>query len=159
MKIVSLFALSLLLLACGNTKTAVSESAEESSTTESAGDSFQKPQRNVMLKSRIGEFKESDPFNYESAKLEGNTLFLTISYSGGCAEHKFEVIGSAAIMKSLPPKRTVQVVHDSNGDACRGMVTRVLEIDLSNIAYNDTPGSEIVLLFQDYSEEILYTLK
>ena len=155
MKIASILVLSLILFACGTSEDVI----KQTSTTEETGGTVNeesKPQRNVMLKSRIGEFIESDPLTIDSLRLEGNTLFMTVTYSGGCAEHKFQVIGSPAVMKSLPPKRSVQIAHDANGDSCRGMVTRILEIDLTNIAYNPTPGSEIILLFKGSDKSINY---
>ncbi len=158
MKLLSILSLSLLLFSCGTTEEAISvTSSDDQPIVET--DVTDKPQRNYQVKARIGKLGESSPFTIDEMRLDGNTLFATVTYSGGCAEHKFEVVGSPMIMKSLPPKRSVQIGHDPNGDSCRGMVTRILEIDLTDLAYDPTPGSEIVLMFSGWDEGINYILK
>ena len=107
----------------------------------------------------IGEFKDSDLLDIQSAKIIKNTLFLVVTYSGGCAEHKFSFIGSPMIMKSLPPKRSVKLIHDKNNDSCRSIVTKTIEIDLKNIAYDQTPGSEIVFMLEGWDDQLKYTFE
>ncbi len=117
----------------------------------------QKPQRNAQVESFIGAFEESDPLDIDSMHVEGNKLFMYVSYSGGCREHQFKLVGSPLVMKTLPPKRPVQLVHDNEDDLCESIVSRVLEIDLKNLAYEPTPGSTIVLQLKGWKEDITYT--
>lgn len=161
MKLASIAILSLALFSCGTTNEVIkeSESKESVEETEEVDDVIRdqaKPQKNYSMKSSIGEFVESDPMTIDSMKLEGNILFVTVTYSGGCSDHDFEFIGSPMIMKSMPPKRSVQLAHHANGDACRALLTRVLEIDLTNIAYKPESGSEIILLVKGSDKTINY---
>lgn len=154
MKYFLLLSLSITLLACGTGKDVV----EETNPTEQPADPQDgKPQKNAMVESSIGEFEESDPLEIDSLYVEGNKLFMFVHYGGGCREHQFKMIGSPVVMKTLPPKRVVQLVHDNEDDACKSIVNRVLEVDLKNLALDQTPGSTIVLLLKGWKEEITFT--
>ncbi len=152
------------LFSCGNVKKANKDTVKVDASTIVIDEEAQvktppegKPQRNAMVKSTIGSFKESDAFSIQDAQIKGNTLLLTITYGGGCAEHKFEFIGSPMIMKSMPPIRSVQLIHDSANDNCKAIVTRIVEIDLKNIAYTPKPGSELMLMLKGWDKKIKYT--
>ena len=161
MKLFILLFAGTLLYSCSNSKKIIEE--EISSTTEEVIDSASetvsdaKPERNVKIKAEIGEFTDSDLFEIKSAKIVGNSLFMVVTFSGGCAEHNFDFIGSPMVMKSLPAKRSVKLIHDKNDDSCRSIVTKTLEIDLKNIAYKQTTGSELVLLLDGWKGELKYT--
>ncbi|NBW58948.1 MAG: hypothetical protein EBR41_00005, partial [Crocinitomicaceae bacterium] len=60
--------------------------------------------------------KESatDAFKILDAKIIGNYLHLNISYSGGCEKHSFKIIGDLLLSKSLPPIRSVKLIHYGN---------------------------------------------
>lgn len=150
-----------LIFSCSSTEEVIKDEVTDTIETvaEDAQDAVDetKPERNVKMKAEIGEFKDSDPLTIQSAKIVDNSLFLTVNFSGGCAEHKFSFIGSPMIMKSLPPKRSVKLIHDKNDDSCRSIVTKVLEIDLKNIAYKQESGSELVLLLEGWKGELKYT--
>tara|TARA_B110000285_G_scaffold33239_1_gene34800 strand:- start:291 stop:773 length:483 start_codon:yes stop_codon:yes gene_type:complete len=158
MKLFALLLVGTLLYSCSSTENIIKE--ELSDTVEQTEDitiESTKPERNIKLTAEIGEFKDSDLFEIQSAKIVENTLLMVVTFSGGCAEHKFNFVGSPMIMKSLPAKRSVKLIHDKNDDSCRSLVTKTLEIDLKNIAYNQTTGSEIVLLLEGWKGELKYT--
>lgn len=112
----------------------------------------------IQITAEIGTTKEiSAPVEITSCKIEGNTMFLTVSYSGGCKDHSFKVIGSPSISKSLPPYRSVQVFHDNNEDSCRELITKNLEVDISALAYIQNPGSVIYLTLGGWEERVTYT--
>lgn len=154
MKFFLLSTLSILLLACGTSKDVTETEVEVSEETAPT-----KPQRNAQVASSLGEFEETDPLNIDSLYVQGNKLFIYVNYSGGCREHQFKVIGSPVVMKSLPPKRSIQLVHDNEDDACESIVNRVLEVDLKNLAFDPQPGSTIVLMLQGWEEGISYTFE
>lgn len=109
-----------------------------------------KPQRNYSVEATLGKFPESDPIDIDSLWLDGNTLFLNVSYTGGCALHKFEFVGDLAIMKSLPPQRNVKLIHYNGADSCESIVKQTLEIDITDLAITEATGSEIVLLLNKH---------
>lgn len=105
----------------------------------------------------IGDLNQaSDPITIQEAVLSGNILKLTITYGGGCQEHAFSLVGSAAISKSLPPRRAIKLIHHSMGDNCKKLVTEKLYFSLNELAYKKEPGSTIFLDLNGYTESIEY---
>ena len=155
MKTILLLSVLAVLLSCAETKImTVSE--------EEVVESTDNPNTDVAIKhikAKIGKFMESDHVDIESVIVKGNALFIAVSYSGGCKEHELELIGNPLIMKSLPPKRAIQLYHNANGDSCRSLVNEILEIDITDLAYSQTEGSEIILVLEGWEEEIKYIFK
>ena len=96
----------------------------------------------------LSQAYKSDSFTILDAHMDGNLMHLTVEYSGGCEVHSFEVLGSNAIMKSMPPQRAVLILHNANGDACRSLIVEQLTVDLSEFAYQQEDGSEIFLVVE-----------
>lgn len=136
------------LLACGSTKNKNEELVESTTVEHDA-----KPQRPYQTKARIGKFPEGDPVKILAASVTGNTLSLEVSYSGGCGMHDFEFIGSEFILKSMPPKRQVQLIHYNRGDQCESIVNQKVEVDIRDLSYNEM---DIILLLKDWKEELKY---
>ena len=101
----------------------------------------------------------SDDFKILDAKIIGNYLHLNISYSGGCEKHNFKITGDASISKSLPPIRSVELIHYGNNDACKKLIIENLVIDISDLAYKKEDGSEIYLSLKGWNENISYIFK
>ena len=108
---------------------------------------------------QIGKPAVSDMCTIERAKLTGNILELTVSYSGGCEVHQFELIGNPNIAKSLPPIRSIELVHKSNGDACKAKMEETLRFNLSNLAYQQETGSVIKLNLSGWKDQLIYTFE
>ena len=115
-----------------------------------------KPQRPYQVEARIGKFSKGDPVRINKAEIKGNTLFLEVSYSGGCGLHEFDFIGDPAIMKSLPPKRNVMLHHNANSDQCEEYVSQNIEVDITELSVTETAGSEIILILDGYKEPLTY---
>ena len=98
----------------------------------------------------------SDSFKILNAKIIGNYLHLNISYSGGCEKHSFKIIGDLLLSKSLPPIRSVKLIHYGNNDACKKLIMENLVIDISDLAYKKEDGSEIYLSLDGWGERITY---
>lgn len=127
---------------CGSKKDSVQKSKEKES---------------MAQKAIIGEPSKDNPTTQISnAELDGNILRLTVSYSGGCEEQVFDLVGNEMIMKSFPPKRNMTLVRNSKGDACREYITKELLFDLTELSYQKKNGSEIILLLNGYDKEIRY---
>ena len=101
----------------------------------------------------------SDAFKILDAKIIGNYLHLNISYSGGCEKHSFKINGDLQLSKSLPPIRSVKLIHYGNNDACKKLIIENLEIDISDLAYKKEDGSEIYLSINGWTEKIHYVFK
>ena len=73
-----------------------------------------------------------DPYSVERRPepvLEGDSLRVTVSYSGGCSEHSFAVASSLAGTE-------LWLRHDANGDSCEAYLTQdlYLPVDTSRLA-------------------------
>ena len=98
----------------------------------------------------------SDAIKILDAKINKNQLLLNISYSGGCEKHSFKIIGDLLLSKSLPPIRSVKLIHYGNNDACKKLIIENLVIDISDLAYKKEDGSEIYLSLDGWGERINY---
>lgn len=91
-----------------------------------------------------------------NVEIAGNKLIVTVSYSGGCKEHQFDLVGDEAISKSLPPQRSIRIVHTGEPDLCKAMLIKTLEFDISNLAYKKEKGSEIMLNLEGWDTPLKY---
>lgn len=146
MKSLIIFSIVLILFGCKSHKNAKNSINQSNSET--------------MLKARIGDDNTaSDLTQILDISIKGNVLAIKVSYSGGCKDHTFDLIGSPNISKSLPPIRTIQLKHTANGDDCKKLEERILEFDLSDLAYKQESGSVIFLNLVGWKERIEYTFE
>lgn len=111
----------------------------------------------LSIEAEIGDItQESKNVQILKSKIEGNHLNLKIGYSGGCTSHEFQFIGSSMISKSLPPIRTVRLVHLTD-DTCREYIERELVVDLKQLAYKKEEGSTIKLKIQGLEGFLIYS--
>lgn len=114
----------------------------------------------MELKATVGKIPEhSDPLTIESATIEGNILTIEVTYGGGCQEHEFQLIGSEMIAKSMPPIRSIKLIHNAKEDNCRAIVPQTLKFDIRNLAYKQEAGSEIYLNLDEYKERLMYVFE
>lgn len=99
----------------------------------------------------------SDVIKIEDAKIVGNKLEIKVSYGGGCENHSFELIGSPNISKSLPPIRSIQLIHSANKDACKALIIKELKFDISAFTYKKESGDAIYLQLDGWDAKLLYT--
>ena len=159
MKIIFILAI-LVFASCKTVKNTSSKNDEakiEQSNTE--GGIVERKHEPIEIKAEIGRIEREQTTGVQiiKSRIEGNTLHLKVGYSGGCSKHGFQVIGSPMISKSLPPIRSVELVHLNNGDTCREYIEQQLIIDLSDLAYEKEFGSKIKLQFSGIEEMIMYT--
>ncbi len=145
MKFLFLLGITLLALGCKSTEKSINQTAETS---------------RLKVVAKLGEINAtSDPIEITAVRIKGNTMFIDLNYSGGCEDHTFEVIGSEMISKSLPPIRSVQLIHSAKGDQCKKLVEETLIVDISKLAYKQENGSKIFLLVNDLKNRIEYTFE
>jgi hypothetical protein len=140
-----------------NTGSEATESKLEQSNIE--GGIMERKHDPVKIKAFIGKKENLETSSVQILKstLDGNTLTLKVGYSGGCTAHEFRVIGNQNISKSLPPIRSVELLHLTNGDTCREYIEKDLIIDLRELAYTKESGSRIKLQFSTLEKTIMYT--
>lgn len=73
----------------------------------------------------------ADAYELDAAAIMGDTLAVTVSYGGGCAEHVFALDASAAFAESDPVQLVVALAHQANGDACERWVTQDYHFNLA----------------------------
>lgn len=142
-----IIAAALFAASCGNSKDVAQEDKEDPNETVQA--------EMGILVTDISPYKSNATTSIEKVALKGNILTLKVSYSGGCKDHEFKLIGNKMISKSLPPKRGIFLYHNSNEDNCRELISKELHFDLTPFAYKD---QEIHLSLQGWEPIIAYTL-
>jgi hypothetical protein len=89
----------------------------------------------------------SAPLEVMQAAIQGDSLVVQVAYSGGCAEHIFELVAAGPQVRSLPPKQPLMIAHEANGDACRARIEETLAFDLR--PRRMSPAGLTVILFND----------
>jgi hypothetical protein len=74
----------------------------------------------------------SDAFSLNSFFIAGDFLTASVSYSGGCEEHCFNLAWNAMIMESYPPQTVLILSHDSKNDNCREYINDNIRINISD---------------------------
>lgn len=110
------------------------------------------------LRATLGQIPNSTAVHtVKAARIKGNKMILQLSYSGGCSEHIFQLIGSENIAKSLPPVRSLTLVHTTEApDQCEALISKTLEFDISSLAYKKEKGSEILLALDGWDGKLSY---
>jgi hypothetical protein len=72
-----------------------------------------------------------------------------VTYSGGCADHTFELLTDGMLMKSLPPKQFYFLKHQANGDACEALISETLQFDMSGI--DRANANQLVVILSEYT--------
>jgi hypothetical protein len=108
-------------------------------------------------KAIIGEAPKDNPSTQiNRAVIIDNTLELEVSYSGGCEEQVFDLVGNEMIMKSFPPQRSVVLVRDSKGDDCREWITKTIIFDITELHHSKKVDAEILLRLEGFDGELRY---
>ncbi|MDA0732364.1 MAG: hypothetical protein O2852_02675 [Bacteroidetes bacterium] len=97
----------------------------------------------------------STTFTFKDVKIMGDTLIANVQYGGGCGHHKFEIKQNGFLMKSLPPKQPIQIIHLSTVDPCRALINVDLKFDISR--FRGTPHGTTVLLLKNWTSDIIYS--
>lgn len=86
----------------------------------------------------------SDSYELGEVAIDGDALLITVSYSGGCAEHPFRVCWDGSFAESDPVQARFELQHESNDDPCEAYPTEVLRLPLASLrtTYNDAYASK-----------------
>lgn len=94
------------------------------------------------------------PYELLDATIVGDSLILNVQYGGGCGEHAFELRQKGPMMKSLPPKQMLEVVHRTAGDPCRALILQRQAFDLK--PWRGTPRGVTVILLENWKDPLNY---
>lgn len=72
-----------------------------------------------------------DDYVLNSATITGDTLALSVSYSGGCRAHEFTLVIAASFVESRPVRLPALLRHHANGDTCEAFPTESYTFDLA----------------------------
>ena len=102
----------------------------------------------------------ADPFELTAAAIAGDTLAVTVSYSGGCRDHQFTLVASASFLESLPVQLEVALAHNAKNDPCKAWLTEDHLFNLVPVKerFQDQyrESGRIVLLLEGAPDELLY---
>lgn len=141
------------LLSC-KTEELASDSGSNSSNAPTVSNEQNQPSYDSTFVAELGELTESDPINIIEAAMIGENIKITVEYSGGCQPHEFKLVGNPVVMKSLPPKRVIKLIHNANGDNCRMLIRKTFLIDATNLSSSDASGTETVLILEAYKGDL-----
>lgn len=103
-------------------------------------------------KSERKEWKKDMHF-ITASRVEKGNLFLTVTYSGGCKEHNFQLVAwNYFVIKPNEIQANILLSHDSNFDFCKSIINREISFDLSPLK------SEYQKFFQSSSGTIALLL-
>lgn len=74
---------------------------------------------------------KKDMLTVNSASIEKDELLLSVSYSGGCANHFIELYSYTGILKSNPPQMNLVLSHNANKEMCEAYITKSFRFNLN----------------------------
>lgn len=75
----------------------------------------------------------NDPVSLREVYVDGNCLYLKISYSGGCQQHTVDLARIHPKEKSDTTIPVFEIRHNSNDDLCKALFTKEFRFDLSTL--------------------------
>ncbi|RKU15768.1 hypothetical protein C6501_06290 [Candidatus Poribacteria bacterium] len=93
----------------------------------------------VILKEEDNDEWVENPYDFNSATITGDTLTVSVSYSGNCETHEFTLLAESAFIEGDPFQIGVDagigisIVHNANLDMCEQRVEESYHFDLTPI--------------------------
>ena len=121
-----------------------------------------KPDSENVFIGEAGEKLGTDRYVLNTATIEGDTLEINVSYSGGCETHKFTLVVSESFLESFPVQLHVSLAHNAMDDLCKAWLTEDYNFDLTLIksmyqeAYRQEVGTIILRLKDAPNIELVY---
>lgn len=97
---------------------------------------------------------KTDYYTIDSIAMSEQTLYVYVTYSGGCGEVQFEMFYKPQLMTVMPHRRTLLLKLIDN-DPCRELIQKKLAYNLS--IFNDEAKSGGVVISLD-TYEFMYTI-
>lgn len=113
-----------------------------------------------LLSYEMTEFFEvhiMDDFYIKSSSIDGDSLAVTVQYSG-CIAHDFYLLGSCTWFESDPPLMQAVLLHNSNGDTCKALVTHTVKFSLAPLRSCGGVADSLLITFADDSISVTFAL-
>ena len=116
--------------------------------------------QNIIIDDLLYQNAPRDPVTMNNIKLVKNSLYMNISYGGGCEEHEFTLIATT-FMESEPVQVNIILSHEDNDDPCDMWINEnhsynLLPLKKSwQLSYQAKSGS-IVINIEGWNESIIY---
>ncbi|MCY4545465.1 MAG: hypothetical protein OXD39_09530 [Gemmatimonadetes bacterium] len=104
----------------------------------------------------------SDDYELGAVAVAGDTLKVTVSYSGGCRTHRFTLVAAEVFLESDPVQLEVAIAHDADGDPCEAYPTEDCHFILDPIkarykaSYGPGPGTVVLRLDRATGAPLIY---
>ncbi len=94
------------------------------------------------------KFQPSSAADYtvNSTELKDSTLTINVTYKGGCNGYHFQLFNNGNMMKSLPPKTSVFLIHQAEKENCVKLRTVSLKFNISTLKKMNPRGIVMVKL-------------
>lgn len=76
-----------------------------------------------------------DPVQLTAMSVEGDFLRVAVRFGGGCESHGFAACWDGLIRETEPPRTTLFMAHEGNGDSCDALISRDVLIDVSDLGF------------------------
>ena len=94
-----------------------------------------------------------------SSNIEGNTLTLDCTFSGGCEPHDFHIYFNGMSAKSLPPKINIELYHDAHNDNCEAKISQTLKINLIDLLGESMVKQKPVIQLHAGTKQLQFIMK
>lgn len=82
---------------------------------------------------RIKNISEGDILTINNGTREGDILQLSVSYSGGCMQHSFEIIWDGLVYTDNPCYMNLLIIHRGNNDTCEALISETIIVNLKEL--------------------------
>lgn len=89
-----------------------------------------------------------------SLKIENNILYVGVKSSTACNEDDFNLYSTEIILKSLPPKKVLQLEHISKNDNCSEKLNKELTFNIEKLNQNNN-YKELVLMLNNKTVSLI----
>lgn len=149
-KFLMLFFVIALFSGCSNSDDAVAD--DQFTTTANASNVILRINKTVfdtLNSNRVLNISEGDEIKINSGKKNGDFLELSVSYSGGCKLHNFEIIWDGVVYTNNPCNLNLLLIHSESNDTCEAYITETILVNLKELLGNTTYSTDCV--FNIYS--------
>lgn len=106
----------------------------------------------VKIVEKSKYYTKTDPVFIKHVEQNGDFAIFSISYSGGCAEHSFDLISTGQFTPTYPPEVEIFLKHNNNGDGCRKTIDTKLYYDLKPLKNDAT--TQVLLVIKNTNKTL-----